>query len=174
MASEIRRLGIRAEHIPDQIRFVVAPILWRLAVALFWATISFCVIEPGSALWGSSYMDDLDEVFKTLSGVFGVLAAFVSTSVTVIYTSDLSGARRMRSISKSALPRKLIYSAVTLLVLAFLLALCATDSLSPRLMLPLLASAVSLAFIEMATVSILTLNAIDESEDQIQPGRDPD
>lgn len=174
MASVNKRLDVRAGHMPDPIRFVVAPILWRLTVGLFWTAISFCVIQPDSLLWDSNYLDDLDEVFKTLSGVFGVLAAFVSTSVTVIYTSDSSGARRMRSKSKNALPRKLIYSTVTLLILAFLLALFATDSVSPKILLALLASAVSLALIETVTVSMLTLSAIDETTEQPQPGRDPD
>lgn len=167
-------MNVRVERVSDRLRFVVAPILWRLAVALFWVFISFCVIKPDSPFWDCNYFNDLDEIFKTLSGVFGVLAAFVSTSVTVIYTSDTSGARQIRSVSKNSLPRKLVYSALTLLTLSFVLALGATDSLPPKLSLPLLATAVLLALIEVGTVSILTLDAIDENHERIQAGRDPD
>lgn len=174
MSRAIKLLSDGAEATPYAIRHAVAPGLWRLALVLFWGTISFYVIPPSSPLWTSSYINDLNEVFKTLSGVFGVLAAFVSTSVTVIYTGDSSGARRMRSMSKHSLPRKLVYSALTLLALSFVLALFTPESIPPKLSLPILATAVSLAIIETVAVSALTLRAINETQEQIQWGRDPD
>lgn len=163
-----------ATNLPFTLRFLLLPAIWRLAVLAGWYLIVTRPLDIEKIPWLNDYAQDLGTVLGTLSGVFGVLAAFVSTSVTVIYASGAQAAEALKNASPRSLPRKLIYSALTLLGLSLLLALFQSNAIAANLKLTALAGALTLATFEVGIVALLTLRAIEGHGGTAEQGRDPD
>lgn len=174
MRRILNKLDQLAVESPPLIRFYFGPAIWRVSVAIiWWLVMRFSFTKPSMA-WLVAYSNHVDGVFQTLANVFGVLAAFATTSVTVIYAGSGGASQDLARRSPSSLPRKLIFAAITLLALGLLLAVLGVEVVDPKLKLAALGTAITLATIETATVAFATLRAIEGEPSSAEFGRDPD
>lgn len=148
-------INLREYRPPSFFRFVLGPLSWRISIL-------------GLALWKSDALvrhlpldlnsteapNVISGMFYSVAGVFGVLAGFIITALTIVASSDSDNAQRMRKNAPSSLPKKLLYAVLTLLILSLSIALAGpiAANVAP---IALLGAAVVIALIEVASVSVL-------------------
>ena len=93
-------------------------------------------------------------MFYAMSAVYGVLAGFVITSLTIISASDSESAKEMRVSAKNSVPIKLLWAVFTLLVFAVILALIGPVAFYERSLCFLMATIV-ISIIEFVVIIVL-------------------
>jgi hypothetical protein len=107
---------------PKVIRFFIWPLMWRSTIISF--ALCFCQKYIDYFPYRQSKCGcDLSGMFYAMSAVYGVLAGFVITSLTIISASDSESAKEMRASARNSIPIKLLWAVFTLLVFSVILAL---------------------------------------------------
>ncbi|RSZ66019.1 hypothetical protein EAH68_00200 [Corynebacterium hylobatis] len=148
---------------PGQIPIWVSRLFWPLA----WRSLLLAVV----VLWGLrgdlniSFWDspNLDSMFYAVSSVIGILAAFLTTSLTILATSDSKATMRIKEQGGAGLVVTFLYAVVTLLVSALVIAVIGPAAASTRWASYVLIGIVAIAFIEILIVTFYTyLSLVDK------------
>ncbi|WP_211438936.1 hypothetical protein [Corynebacterium glutamicum] len=160
---------------PSWFRYVAGPLLWRASILglAVWKS-DFIVGYVPYDLISSDAPSLISGMFYAVAGVLGVLAGFIITALTIVASSDSESVRRMKRTAPSSLPKKLLYSVLTLLFLSLSIALSGPIAVK-AVPLALLGAAVLIATIEVLSVAVLVYIAISpRKERKDQAGFIPD
>ena len=137
---------------PKVIRFFIWPLMWRSTIISF--ALCFCQKYIDYFPYRQSKcVCDLSGMFYAMSAVYGVLAGFVITSLTIISASDSESAKEMRVSAKNSVPIKLLWAVFSLLF-AVILALIGPVAFYERSLCFLMATIV-ISIIEFVVIIVL-------------------
>lgn len=139
---------------------------------LFWPLVWRFGLIAAVILWGMcgnlrvSFWDqpDLHSMFYAVSSVIGILAAFLTTSLTILATSDSKATIRIKEQGGPGLVVTFLYAVVTLLVSALSVAVLGPAADSTEWAPYVLIGIVVVALIEILIVAFYTyLSLVDKT-----------
>ncbi|AMA00225.1 hypothetical protein [Corynebacterium glutamicum] len=144
--------------IPSWLRRVIWPLIWRLAVVFLPIGIGMKNLSPISP-WGTA---ELQSMFYAVASVLGVLAAFLTTSLTILASSDSQATQRIRKEGGSGLVVTFLYAVITLLFAALTIALLGPIADVVRWSKFAMVGLVLVSVLEMLIITIYTYFALVE------------
>ena len=120
MRSLLSSVSIKIAQSPKVLRHCIGPISWRLIIMI--ATVMGWIQVSNKHPHIKFPANGLDSMYYSICAVYGVIAGFLITAMTIVVISDSVSAVSMRKRAQDSVPYKIIFAIVTLLFFALLIA----------------------------------------------------
>lgn len=115
------RFSLMVAQSPKVLRYFVAPLIWRILALVLTSFVGELV--DGKLKFLCTNGQDYAAMYYAISGVYGVVAGFLITAMTIVVVSDSDSALSIKHSAPESIPFKFVYGIITLILLSLMVAL---------------------------------------------------